>query len=90
MTDTRNFRSGFILYKTFSLHSKRGSKAKKNNGTDPEVKNNSLMRKKVKKCCMSCKKLTCGRFTLNGKSVYFNLICRKQIIIKPVQSEYAI
>ena len=46
MTDTRNFRSGFILYKTFSLHSKRDSKVKKNNGTDPEVKKNSLMRKK--------------------------------------------
>ena len=49
MTDTRSFCSGFILYKTFSLHSKRDSKVNKNNGTDPEVKKNSLMRKKSEK-----------------------------------------
>ena len=33
----KNFRSCFILYKTFSLYSKRDSKVKKNKGTDPEV-----------------------------------------------------
>ena len=60
-------------------------------GTDTEVKKEIVScEKKSKKCCMHCKKLTCGRFTLNRKQVYLNLICRKQIIIKSVQSEHAI
>ena len=86
----RNFRSCFILCKTFSLYSKRDSKVKKHKGTDPEVKEIVSCEKNKKKCCMRCKKLTYGRFTLNRKSVCLNLICGKQIITKPVQKEHAI
>ena len=71
----RNFPSYFISYRKFLLYSKGDSKVK-NKGTDPEVKN-IVHAKKVKKCCMRCKKLTCGCFTLNGKSVYLKLICEK-------------
>ena len=46
-----------------------------------------MRKKKVKKWCIRCKKLTCGHFTLNRKSVYLSLICGKQIIIKLVQKD---
>ena len=39
---------------------------------------------------MHCKRLTYRCFTLNRKSVYHNLICKNQIIIKPLQSQHAI
>ena len=79
----RNFRSWFILYRQFSLYLKKRSQSKKSNGRDPELKK-WLHAKKVKKCCIRCKKLTCWRFTLNKKFVYLSLTCGKQIIIKPV------
>ena len=84
----RNFHSSFILEGKFLLYSKDTLKEK-----DPEVKpkkKKTFLRQKSKKCCMRCKRLTCGCFTLNRKSVYLNLICKKQIIIKPVQSQHAI
>ena len=38
---------------------------------------------------MRCKRLTWGCFTLNRRSVYLNLICKNQIIMKPLQSQHA-
>ena len=62
----------------------------KNKVTDPAVKNKIVSCKKSqKKCCICLKKLTCRRFTLNKKSVYLNIICKKRIITKPVLSEHA-
>ena len=82
---TEKFRYILFFEKRFS--------SKKNKGRDPKVKkivSCKKSQKKKKKYCMRCKKLTCGRFSLNRKSVYICLICGKQVDIKPVQSGHAI